>query len=258
MDQKRIDEIYIELDTFNIDLPKDAYLQGPKKMNEILVDLRKITDNCEGLLREVSKAQIFIKKKLTNQRAIKRIEMDSLLADDDSVRKQKNQSMREAIAESKLKSLNLEIVDLEQLNLEFSALYDAVKSKYDNLNATRVDFNRMLNLLDMQIKLIPTDNLISNRDDQDLDFLLDENDLETVQDDIQRNNKMKEIDSFIESELMDDEEEEGNNTTNLNFDDMDSETEDLFDHIIDDDEDDEDDELDIKEGDEITFDDLIN
>lgn len=248
MDQTRIDEIYLELDSFNIALPKDAYLQGPKKMNEILVDLRKMVDKCESILREVSKAQTHYKKKLTNKKALKRIEMDSLLAEDDSVRKQKNQSMREAIAEAKLKDLNLEIIDLEQMHLEFSALFDAVKSKYDNLNATRVDFNRMLSLLDMQIKLIPTDNLISNRDDQELDFLLDDDDYETVREDISRK-QQDDIDSFIERELLEDEDD----FSLEDIDDVEAETEDLFAEDLD-----EEVEFNPNEGDEISFDDLID
>lgn len=171
MDQTRIDEIYNELDKFNINLPSDAYLLGPHKMNILLVDIRKKLDKCESFLREIGKVQSIYKRNLVNKKAIKKIEFDNLLASDPEIRKEKNQSMRESVAESKLKDINYDILKLEQHLIDISALYDAVKSKLDNLNSTRVDFNRMLNLIDLQLKLIPGSNLDTM---EDSGFILEE------------------------------------------------------------------------------------
>ena len=153
MEQTRIDEIYDALDSMNIRLPKHAESCSTAELNDLLVDIRTKVDEAEKYYREAKRNYAQKKKKLTNKKAIKKIELDNLLVNNEEVKKQKNQGMREAVAESQLSDLNREIMQLDSDVLDLSILVDTVKSKLDNLNALRVDFRRLMEVLDMDIKL---------------------------------------------------------------------------------------------------------
>jgi len=169
LDSKRIDEIYELLDKSSVKLPKDAYLMGPKYINNILAKVREKCDTLEDILRETNRARVSTKRILTGKKRMKKLDFNTLIATNEEVRKQKSQAAREAYAENLLKAKILELIELEQSLLDIDAICVAIENALSNLKDTRVDINRMIHLMDLQIK-----NLGGGLNEDSGDDLVDE------------------------------------------------------------------------------------
>jgi hypothetical protein len=148
MEQDRINDIYTELDQADFTLQD---YNTPDEIGNAIVYCRGKINQVSNLAVEVQRAIGKIRRHYKGKKQERLIKYNQLLHENEEVKKGKSGLDRQAIAESLLSVLDIEISDLECTLSDLKSLYAAISLRISNLNKTNSDIRLAWNIMSSSV-----------------------------------------------------------------------------------------------------------
>lgn len=152
----RIEEVFNDLGTMQVQLDSDPLAYGPKRLNAKVAEARGMLSRCERTFTQVSKDLLALQRRHRARETEFKIKMSDLFANDPETRAGRNVSDREALARTKLKEDVQEIARLENLIQDLQTLMTVIKAK-------RADLRDVMGRLKDQIRLCQEETGLGGR-----------------------------------------------------------------------------------------------
>jgi hypothetical protein len=137
VDPVRIEALYADLDTMQVELDADPLELGPKRLNEKIAQCRGMLSRCETMFLSVSRDLYKYKRRLRAASADYKLRKQELFANDPEVRMGRNVADREAVAGTKLRAQAEEIDQLTACVEDLGAVLTVVRTKRADLKDTQ-------------------------------------------------------------------------------------------------------------------------
>lgn len=133
VDPERIEALYQELASMQVELDADPLALGPKRINAKTAECRALLSRTERIFLEVSQDLYWYKREYRRAQADFDLAVQSMMANDPEVRAGRNITDREAIAHTKLKTDREKISTLRFACEDLEAVLTVVKTKRNDL-----------------------------------------------------------------------------------------------------------------------------
>lgn len=153
VDQDRVNAVYEELKTMQVELDPNPIEFGPRRFNTKIAQVRAQLDRVESLFLQVSQDLHTYKRKFNETNSIYELCKNELMLNSLEVRQERSQKEREAKADTKLRKfldrmreLELKVYDLEQLMV-------VIKAKRTDLKDKQGRMRDQMKMIDQDISL---------------------------------------------------------------------------------------------------------
>jgi hypothetical protein len=153
VDAERLRHVYGEMKKMNIHLDDNPIEYGPKRFNHKIAQTQAMLSRLEQIFLQVSEDLHWFKRHMTVKKAIFEMERKELLATDMGVRSAPNQTLRDALVDSKLSDSIREIQDLEVKAQDLEMLMIVIKAKRTDLKNTQGRLRDQLKLIEHDIHM---------------------------------------------------------------------------------------------------------
>lgn len=159
----RIESLYNDLATMQVELDADPLGLGPKRLNEKVSQSRGMLSRCETIYLSVSQDLYRYKRRLRSASADFKLQLRDLLTNDPEVRMGRNVTDREAIASNKLRP-EAEVIDhLTACVEDLEAVLTVVRMKRADLKDIQGRLKDQLKICQEEISLGGRWNVPSQR-----------------------------------------------------------------------------------------------
>lgn len=132
----RINQIFDEIGTFNIDLSHDPTVLGPQYLAKLISTCRNYLNRTATILLSISREKVITENNLEGEKAAYKIASDEMLATDDRIKKLPNIRDRVAMIDTQLTEHAQRITALEQAVRNLNSIEKAVKVRHNELIRT--------------------------------------------------------------------------------------------------------------------------
>lgn len=136
MDIERINQIFDEIGTFNIDLSHDPTVLGPQYLAKLISTCRNYLNRTATILLSISREKVTTENNLEAERSAYKIAFDEMLSTDERIMKLPNIRDREAMINTQLTDRTQRITTLEQAVRNLNSIEKAVKVRHNELIRT--------------------------------------------------------------------------------------------------------------------------
>jgi hypothetical protein len=155
IDHSDIERIYTQLGDMDVVLDSDPIEFGPSRLNNKTAQVRKYLSDTEKVFMEVSQNLHKYKRDLLMAETEYQLAQTQLMVDDPHVRAGRSQQEREAIASTKLVSVQTRINDFRLAVHDLDDLLKVIKAKRTDLKDIQGRLKDQLKLCQEQINLGP-------------------------------------------------------------------------------------------------------
>ena len=156
VDPARIEGLYNDLATMQVELDADPLSLGPKRLNEKVSQSRGMLSRCETMFLSVAQDLYRYKRRLRSASAEFKLQLRELLTNDPEVRMGRNVTDREAIASNKLRP-EAEVID------HLTACVEDLEAVLTVIRLKRADLKDIQGRLKDQLKICQEEISLGSR-----------------------------------------------------------------------------------------------
>jgi hypothetical protein len=147
MNQESAERVYTEIAQLRIELEFDPTVLGTQYINRVISQCRNYLNRISQILLQLSREKRVLKRQLSGEETALSVERDTLMAEDDVVRRQPNIRDREAVANTMLRDRLSRISTLKFELMDVEAVEQAVKMVHQELIRTSAEIKTQRSLM---------------------------------------------------------------------------------------------------------------
>lgn len=149
---QRIQDIYTELERFVIQLDPDPRARGTAYLQDLIATCRNYLNDLDRILREIHSETHNVSRQLRLAETAFQLESDSLLANDERVKRLPSIEDRKATVGVLLRTQRVEIERLKTENQDLGMVDKMVRHQHKQLTATMSDIKLQRSIIDAEIR----------------------------------------------------------------------------------------------------------
>lgn len=153
LSDEQIQKIFDRLEEIDISLDPNPIERGPKYLNNMVAEVRNKANEVRRFQRLVLQEKRQLEQILNRKETEYNLKFDDLMATNDQVQKRSSKSDREAMANSMLKDLREEIMDLESELEDAKLVEETIDSKLSELRDLNRDIRLQKKLIQEEIEI---------------------------------------------------------------------------------------------------------